>query len=359
MKNNGIDIGTGTRLLGSAPAGMMESILAYGHDYERAIRAFSPLMPREQLLIDNTIVTEFSDRLQVVRRLISNGQTFRLSRPFAHAQIQHGQEGETEGATRSRNPLARSEWDMPERLPVLTPIYYTFADFQLTLPDIETSRNGGVPLDTSLLRNKARDIAEDIEDAVINGPGVQVLGSNAFGLLNAPGINTFNLSGGLNWDNPSKTGVQILADMNSIFSAFDSIRAFGPIDIWLPVSWYNALNFKRRDDTVDRTVFQDIGDLRRSNQAVFIGQADRLPEDQMVAYIRSSNSIDLVVGDFGGQKAPDDPNTPDSNPVPITVFPWQEKAGLVLNWKLIACVIPRAKQTFSGVSGIIKNAVGS
>lgn len=354
-----IQTGTGLNVLGNAPAGVVERIMAYNHDYERAIRAYSPLRPREQILFDNTVVTEFADRLQVVRRLIASGLTFRLTRPFAHAQIEHGQEGNTEGATRSRNPLARSEWDMIERQPVLTPIYYTFADFQLTLPDLETSRNTGVGLDVSLIRNKARDIAEDIEDAVINGPGVQVLGSNAYGLLNAPNVNTFNLSGGLTWDNPSKTGEQILADMNSIFSAFDAIRAFGPIDIWLPVSWYNALNFKRRDVTVDRTVFQDIGDLRRGNQPVFIGQADRLPEDQMVAYIRSSNVLDVVVGDFGGQKADDDPNVPDTNPVPITVFPWQEKAGLVLNWKLIACVIPRIKNTMAGVSGIIKNAPGS
>lgn len=359
MKNSQAQIGTAAGLLGGLDASVVGRLLAYDYDVEQAMRAYSPLLPREQILYDSAVSTEFLDRLQVTRRLIANGQTFRLSRPFAHAAIEHMQEDDTQGATRSRNPLARSEWDLPNRVPVQTPIYYTFADFSLTLPDLETSRNTGVGLDTSLIRQKARDISEDIEDAVINGPGVQVAGNPSYGLLNAPNINTFTLSGGLNWDSPAKTAEQILTDFQTIFTALDDQRSFGPIDVWLPVSWFNALSFKRRTNTSDRTVIQDIGDLRRGNQPLFIGQADRLPADQMVAYIRSSSVVDLIVGDFGGQKADDDPNAPDTNPVPITVLPWQEKAGLVLNWKLISALIPRPKSNFSGKSGIIKNVVGS
>lgn len=335
-----------------APDGFARRLIEHDYDLDKAFRAHAPFSVDTQKLIDTTVVQEWQNRLQIVRRLVENGQVFRLTRPFAHSEIEHHTESGTSAVRRSRNPAARAEQDNVQRSPVKTPIYYTFADFSMSLPDLETSRNQDIPLDTTLLRKKARDIAEDIESAVLNGTNLPQVGSNAaLGLLNAPGANTASLNNGA-WDGATKTVAQVLDDVKDMIVQLDTIRAFGPVDLFIPVAWMTAIKFLTNTNT-DRTAIELIRQsLAGTRRDLFIDESDLLT-NKAVMYVRDSMAIDVVLGDFGAPGAPDDPSAPDSNPVPITVIPWEGMGGLELNWKLIACVVPRPKQTFSGKSGIV------
>lgn len=347
----------------SAPAGFAQRLLAHNGDVEAAFRAHSPLSTDVTKKIDTTVIHEFQSRLMVTRRLLANGQVMQLPNPFAWSNIAHHVEDDETGAVVDRNPLAKGENTLPERTEVLTPVYYTFDTFQLTLPELMASRNPmqDVPLDTNLIRKKARNVAEAIEEAVVKGTygGValpKVGTAAAKGLCNAPNLESVSLAGSLAWDNPSKTVDQIMTDIYGMLVKLDAMKAWGAVDLHIPAPWMTALRFKRNDAT-DRTVIELIRNaLSGGSRDVYISDADTLPSDTAVMYLRDSMAVDLVLGDFGGQRAPNDPNAPDSNPVPITVIPWDERGGLLLNWLIIACVIPRPKKTFSNKCAIVKLA---
>lgn len=354
-------IGDFNALAASAPAGFARRLLDHNMDIESAFRANSPLSTDATKLIDTTVVNEFQNRLMVTRRLLANGQVMRLPNPFAWSSISHHTEDDESGAVVDRNPLGKGEYTLPDRNEVLTPVYFTFADFQLTLPELLASRNPrqDVPLDVNLIRKKARDVAEAIEECVVKGTyggaALPKIGNNtAKGLCNAPNVQTVSLNASQAWNHASKTVDSILTDIQAMIVKFDNIKAWGAVDLFIPAAWMTALRFKRNSST-DRTAIELIrAALSGGSRDVFISDADTLPTDTAVMYLRDSMAVDVILGDFGGQQAADDPNAPDTNPVPITVIPWEERGGLLMNWKIIACLIPRPKNTFSSNCAIVK-----
>ncbi|HZR80353.1 MAG TPA: hypothetical protein VFD92_04575 [Candidatus Binatia bacterium] len=337
--------------------GFGSRLLAHGLNAEKALRANSPLLIDEQVVVDQRVIREFMPRLGVIARLIQNGQWTRLSNPFAVESLRHYTMSDTSGATLDRNPTKRTEGDLPDKTPVYTPVYYGFANFQLGIQELLTSRKGLLPLDLTLIGQKARDLAEAFEESVIRGTvgGValpQWGSAVAKGILNAPNIHGVQYEGGKPWDDPTKTVAGILTDVKAMFAALDADFAYGAVDLLVPQAWFNALSFLTNTAT-DRTAMSFLKELERGGQPLHIQAADKLPANTALMYVRSSDVFEVVVGDFGGSA--DDPiNAPDKNPVPITVFHWDEQAGLMLNFKLLGCVIPRAKATYGSKSGIAK-----
>lgn len=328
---------------------------------EKAFRAHSPLTRDQQILYDTAVNKEWLAGLQIVNRLISLGLVKRLPRPFAHATLGHYVDNATTGARAARNPRIRTEQDLPDRLLKQTPIFYTFTDFALGVTELETSRNSGLPLDDNLIGQKARNIAETIEEYVIKGTytlnGVTtdlpvVGGATAYGLLNHPDIETVSYGSNGNWDHSSKTITGILTDIKAMFAKLDLNNQRKAVDLWVPTPWYNALTFMTNTNT-DKTGLQFVSEVERGGSKIFIGAAERLPTNTAVMYARDTSALDLVVGDFGGPYADADSV---ENVVPITTIPWQTGDGLEYHWKLISCVIPRPKATYGSKSGIVKLA---
>lgn len=349
----------GTMFGAGGPPDMARALLANNFNVEKALRVNSPLPVDAQKKLDNTFVAEFSDRLQVVRDIIADGQTFTLDRPFAFEEIEYHLASKTQGATLGRFPRSRTEHDVSDLEAVYTPIYYAWADFSLTLPQVEASRNRGLPLDDNLIRQKARNIAETVEESVIKGTvGGEALpivgGRTAYGILNHPDVESVDLSdSGKPWSDSGKDVDEILLDVQAMFDKLDQNKAFGPVSLYIPNSWMNAIRFKRNANT-DRTALELIQMQSRGGQPIRIREADLITPDTAVMFVRSSLVLDIVVGNFGAPMSPDDPNAPDSNPIPITTIPWMSPDGLSFNWKLIACIIPRPKSTHGDKSGIVK-----
>lgn len=353
-------IGTREGLLADAPAGYAASLWANKFDVEKAFRANSPLTTDQHKLVETTVIEEFTKPTGVIQRLVELGLVKPLPRPFAYSEISYHIQKDTTGAKMGRTPIGRAEGDLIDLTEVKTPIYYTYADFQIDLPTLETSRNSGLPLDENLIRQKARDVAEAVEESVVKGTfsGAalpKVGGNSATGLENAPSINTVSYGSNGNWDHSSKTVDTVLADVKGMFAALDADQVRGPVDLVIPTAWMNAVTFLRNANT-DKTALQFLKELTRGNQPIGIMASEFLSTNTAVMYARDSRCIDIVVGDFGGQQAADNPNAPDPNPVAITVLPWQTHGGLMFNFKLICCIIPRSKRTYGTKSGIVKLA---
>lgn len=342
-----------SNFLSSGPSDLWERFEAADWDADKALRSNTVLLRDEQLRLDNVIIKTFKDRLRVAARLISLGLVYRVDNPWRVSEIEYNKadDGIGHGVVRSMIPLPRLDSEKPEVTPERVPVYYTLSGWMLDRRELETSRNKGTNLDTSILERKVRAMAEDIEDAVINGGTPKISGNQAKGLLDSPSLTTLGI--GLAWDDPSISGTQILTDLTDAIEEARQQNIYGPFDLVVPPTWYNALQFDFKA-ALATTILQRLQAVQAGGESVFIYPADKMPTDTAILYPRDQTTVRLIVGSLGGQSAPQPNDDRTPTVVPISVFPWDENGGMIHKWMLGAVIIPNMRDTSIGQTGIIK-----
>jgi hypothetical protein len=297
------------------------------------LRTLTPLPENAQKLIDDAVVRVGLQRLSVAAEVMAEGLTYSLPDPLSVAEIQWEQISKSGGAYRTMNPEARGENQLQDRRPKRVPIYCTIDDFSLGIRTLRTSQRVGAPIDTSLVEDATRRVNESIEDAFINGAALAVDGYSAYGLLNAPNANTYAYATGMAWDNASKTGALILADVQAMALKLVNDKKFGPYTLFIPTSYNNALDadFKANGDL---TIRQRLEQLTYGGRNLKIVVADQLGTDRTALVQMTSDVIQAVRGQ--------DP----------TVIPWTSPSGFTLYWLVMAIIVPRIRDDYDGNSGI-------
>jgi len=299
------------------------------------LRALSPLPENAQRIIDQTVVGVGLERLVIAGDILAAGLTFPLTDPLSVMEVQWEREGRTGGAQRTMAPEARGEYQMPKRDIKRIPIYLTTDDFSLGIRTLKASQRVGAPLDTSLVASATRRVNEAIEDATINGAGVQVDGYSTPGLLDAPNAHQFTYGTNGAWDATAKTGQNILDDVLAMIALLQASRRFGPYRMYVPVSYGNALGKDFKTNTTGTTL-QRILALNAGSEIISsIKVADQLPANRVVLVQMTSDVLDMITG-----QAP-------------TVIPWVSPNGFVLYWMVMAIMIPRVRDDYEGNSGIV------
>lgn len=343
------------QLLASGPSDLYERFVSNEWDPNRTLRANSPLHRDEQVLFDKTIMRNFEERLRVTRRLIELGLVVNIPNPFAVSEYEYEKvDGPGGGIRRIMNPIARLENEKPEYTTEKVPLYFTSGMFELDLRTLEVSRNRGTPMDTTIAARKARAIAEDIEDAVINGTGVQVSGNESHGFLDAPSAQTVLIDDA--WDDAGADGTEILTAIIDAIDAAESVNVYGPFDLVIPGKWFNALRADFKTNS-DKSILSRVRELEVGGEGLFIYTADHLPEDTAILYPRFSDNVRLIVGNLGGQSVALD--SPEDRVAPISLFPWETHGGFMKHWLVSAMVVPNMRDTEQGQSGIVIIRPGS
>lgn len=306
------------------------------------LRALRPLPENAGKLIDDAVIRVGLDRLQVVGDLIEEGLTFDIGEDFwGITQVQWDEINEVGYAHRTMEPLARGENQLPDRRPRVIPIYLTWDDFELGIRALNASRRGGAPLDTTLVEQATRRVNEAIEDSMINGVPFNVFGSAVPGLLNAPNVSSYlyETAGGATtaWDDPSKTGAEIISDVMAMIALAQADRKNGPYNLYIPSTYELPLgrNYVEGTTTFDVTIRERLERLNFGGRPLRIRQADMLPANKTVLVQMTRDVLDVVIG---------------QQP---TVISWEGPSGWDLHWVVLACVVPRVKTTYSDQSGIV------
>lgn len=311
-----------------APAHIASALMRSGMSIEN-LRALSPLTEDAQKVIDNAVVQVGMDRLVIAADILAAGLTFNLTDPLSVLEVQWDSANRAGSARRVMNPSARGENQLPDRLPNRIPVYLTTDDFNMGIRLLKASERAGMPLDVTQVGNATRNVNEAIEDATINGAGVQQDGYTTPGLLNAPGANHFGYSGGTSWNTAS--GEVILANVMGMIAEAQTAKKWGPYNLYLPTSYGNAVNadFKANGSL---TILQRIQALP---QIASVKVADQLPADRTILMQMTSDVVDMIYG-----MAP-------------TVIPWTSVDGFVLYWMVMAVMVPRVRADYNGASGIV------
>lgn len=301
------------------------------------LRTLAPLPKDAQELIDRATVQVGLDRLVIVGDFINAGLTFNLPDPLSVMELYWEKEAKVGHAQRTMLPGARNENQLAERTGTSIPIYCTTDDFSLNIRTLRASERAGAPLDTSTVSQTTRRVNEAVEDACIKGwtddggsTLVSVNGNTAPGLLNAPNVNTFTYVDNEAWTAAAHSGEDILTDVLSAIDQLQADRMYGPYNVYVPTTYDNKLNqdFKANSDKTIRQRLEEISVVRS------VKAADQLPSNRVVVVQMTSDVMDIVVGQM---------------PIPVS---WEDGPGWNRNFVILAFLIPRVKDTYSGQSGI-------
>ena len=129
------------------------------------------------------------------------------------------------------------------------PIPIIHSDYEINARALSASRSLGNPLDTYAAENAARRVAEKLEDMLFTDTTYSYGETDArsrntiYSYVNFPDKNDIVLS--VNWDDSSKTGADIIADVLSMKQASIDDYHWGPWKLYIPTAYETVLDSDR------------------------------------------------------------------------------------------------------------------
>lgn len=329
-----IDIIQGSENGGVSAHGSVAEMLLNSNMNVNSLRTNAVLRKEEWLLLDKAVITIARERLNVVSDLFANNLTFDVPNGMGTTIIQHQTQSEMIAAEVTMDGVTRGNNDHLLFNLVSTPLPITHSDFQITARHLAASRKGGIALDVSMAEEAARQVSETLEGTLLNGNNAgDILGfgsdsARLFGYTNRTDRNTVTLSE--NWDAAGKTGEEILADVIAMINANQAARMFGPYMLYVPQAYWVQLmeDFKANSD---KTVMQRIIELP---DIIGVKPADKLTANNVLLVQMTKSNVDMAVG------------------MQPTVVAWETQGGMVLNFKVMAIMVPRIKLDHGNRSGV-------
>lgn len=304
------------------------------------LRQLAPLPEDAERVFDGAVIGVGMDRLALVKEMLSRGLVFNLPNALGVMEVHHQRTGQSGFAQRSMLPDTRGENQINQMDAVATPIYVTHDDFNLNIRLQMVAERVGVPLDGTLAAHATRNVNEALEDAAINGVTdaagnvIKFNGVQTYGLLTAPSAASTAYTGNEAWDAAGHTGEEIIADVLAMVDAAVASKKYGPYTLFIPTLYDNKLNYDYKSAT-SGTIRQRLGELNVGNAPLSIVTLDRLPANRTALVQMTSDVLDVIVG------------------FQPTVFHWTSLDGFNDFWKVMACMIPRFKNTIDGESGVV------
>ncbi len=294
------------------------------------LRTNATLRKDEWIDYDTALLDEVTLRMTGVDDLMSRGLTYNVANGLGSTVVEWETVDETRDAEVNMDGINRAQSDTVDFVLESLPLPIIHRDFYLNSRFLNASRTRGESLDTTNLRLAARKVAERIETILFQGlPNYNFSGGQIFGYTTFPDRNTISI--GTAWDNSGVDGEDILTQVLSMVQAATNDRMYGPYLMYVPTAYWVKLleDFKANSDKSILTRLMEIPTLTD------IKVADFLPADNVLMIQMTQDVVDMVVA-----------------MQPSTVE-WETQGGFQLNFKVLACMIPRMKSTDAGRSGII------
>lgn len=334
-----LELATGTQVFqGSqgrwAGERLMEVLAEGGQLSAAALRTNRVLSHEEWILFDNEILEGYVPRLRAVADLIAAGLTKPIPNSMGKTVLQYDRLGDLADATLSMDGLVRTENDRPDYQPAQIPIPMTHKDFGIPLRTLAASRNTGEALDTTMIRLAGRKCAELQEKMLLGAYTKQFGGLPIYGYMTHPHRHTSGFGTNGAWEQATKTGENILTDVQTMLSAFADDGQYGPF--WIYTSPSAGINldkdFKANgSDTIRQR-------LLRIENIAGIRSLDFLPTGNVLMVQAQRETVVLLQGE------------------PLQTIQWDIQGGMGVEFKAFQIQVPLVR-AISGKSGIFHMAV--
>lgn len=322
-----VDIIQGNGKGGMTGLGMVAQTLMQSGFNVNALRTQALLMKDEWVLYDNAVIEVAQHSLIGVQDLMSRGLTFNVPNAMGVTKIEWERvndlgpaEISMAGVTPGRND--RLDFDL-ESMPL--PIVHK--DFHLNIRMLEASRRGQMPLDTTMASMCGRKVSEFIESMLFLGNTTLGTNNALYGYTTAPSRSTGSVTA--TW--VTATGDQMIADIIEMMGLLIADNMFGPYAIYVPYAVYLHLGEDYKAAS-DKTIMQRLLEIPGLTS---IKPSYYLTGTNIVMVQLTRDVVDLIDG------------------IQPMVVQWDSNGGFTANFKVLAIMAPRIKDTYTGQSGVV------
>jgi uncharacterized linocin/CFP29 family protein len=295
-----------------------------------ALRTNDTLLYDEWKEIDKAVLKAYQERLVGVADLQAAGLTYGVGGGLGKTVLGYQDASDTEDAELNMDGVSRGARDRPEFDISYLPLPIVHKDFSFSIREIEASRNGNMPLDTTMAELAARKVAERIETMLFLGASTYTFGGGSiYGYTDEPNRNTGSLTGP--WDDSAQIGTEILSDVLAMKQALIDDRAYGPYMLYIPTNFEATLDedFKANSDKSLRERIANVAGITG------IQVADKLTDDNVLLVQMTSDVVRLVNG------------------LSVTTVQWESEGGMRVNFKVMAIQVPQTRHDQDGRCGIV------
>lgn len=295
----------------------------------KALRTNDTLRKDEWKHFDMVVVPASQERLQGVADLMRRGLVLPIANGLGKTVLEYEDASDIEGAQVSMDGVTKGRNDRIEYDLKFLPLPITHADFQINIRVLNSSRTFGQTLDTAMAELAARKVSESLEEQLFNGLNSYTFGGGTiFGYTDAPNRNTVTLT--TNWDDPSKTGEQILDDVKDLKQANIDGLHFGPYMLYIPTAYETVLDcdFKANSDKTIRARILEVASIEG------IQVIDKLSANNVVLVQMTSDVVRMVQG------------------MPLTTVEWQTEGNMIFHFKVMTINVPQVRADQEGNSGV-------
>lgn len=299
-----------------------------------ALRTNDVLKNRDWIDVDNAVVQVARQRLVAVADLLNNGLRYPVANALGITRVEWERVSDMGTADVNMSGVAKSDSDRVLYDLVGVPLPIVHKDFNINIRALMASRNAGQPLDTTQVALATKIVTEKLEDIVFNGAGTFGAGQTVYGYLTAPNAYTTALT--YDWSNAATTGVHKLSDLLNIIDGLQSKNMSGPYMVYMPLAWHINL----LEDYAANYPLSQLARLKQIPGIIDIKPSQNLT-DKLVVVQFTQDVVDMIEG------------------MQPTAVSWESPGGFVVNFKVMAIMVPRMKSSYTSQSGIAHCANGA
>ena len=281
-------------------------------------------------------------RLGGINDLVSRGLVYNLGNGMGSTVLEWHDVGDALTADVTMDGVTRAQNDRPKFQHNYLPLPITHVDYEINSRALETSRNMGNGIDTTLAERAARRVAETLENMLFTNTtyGYGDLDSRSrnsiYSYVNFPDRNQLSLaSNGGSWTGSSATGATIVASVLAMKQTSINNYFYGPWQIYIPTAYETVLDSDYDTTTPGTTIRERIMKIDGINGIKVI---DTLAADNVLMVQMTSDVVRLVRG-LGMQNVE-----------------WQTEGRFITKYKVLTLQVPQIRSDQNGKTGIVHMA---
>lgn len=296
------------------------------------------LRREEWQVLDDAVMTVARERLTGINDLISKGLVYNLTNAMGTTVLEWHDVGDSMEAVMTMDGVTRGQNDRPTFQHNFLPIPIVHVDYEINARVLASSRNMGNPLDSTSAEHAARKVVEKLEDMLFTDVtyGYGALDSRSrnkiYSYVNFPDRNEMVITA---WDDSSKTGAKIVADVLAAKQASLDDLHYGPWTLYLPSNYETTIDADYDATTPGTTIRERILKISGITE---IKVADHLADDNILLVEMKSSTVRLING-LGLQNVE-----------------WSTEGKFVNKYKVLTIQVPQIRSDRDGHCGIVHMA---
>lgn len=284
--------------------------------------------------LDKAVIKVAKPRLKAAADLQSAGLTYNVPGGMGTTVLMHETQSDITEADVSLDGMSESEDDRPVWQLNNLPLPIIHKGFGFSLRQIQASRNGGSPLDTTTAELAGRRVAEEVEKFVIGTRAAYTYGGGTiYGYTNYPSRMTRTIVDptSTGWT-PQDTVDDVLAMQQQSVDAFH----YGDWKLYYSTKWNRFMGNDYSAAKGDNTLLDRLATIP---SITGVQSLDYLTSYQLLLVQMSSDIVRLVNG------------------LPMTTLQWETHGGMYVKFKVMTIMVPQLRSDQNGNTGIVHGSI--